>query len=105
MPMPASRLAAGALPTLLLAACTTPPPAEPAPEPTPVAGEGCDARGAQRHVGHVADAATVEAARVEAGARSTRTIAPGQMVTMDYRGDRLNLHVDGSRRITRLTCG
>lgn len=88
-------LFASLLPTL--AACATPPP--------PAAAEGCDAAAAQRHVGRIADADTVEAARHDAGAAVARTLAPGQVVTMEYRSERLNLHIDGSRRITRVACG
>jgi len=35
----------------------------------------------------------------------TRVIAPGTAVTKDYRPDRLNIHLDGSNVITRLSCG
>lgn len=95
----AAVLAAGALLPLALTACVTPvePPIAPLPE-------GCDAAAAQRYVGRIADAATVEAARRDAGAAIVRTLAPGQIVTMEYRGDRLNLHIDGKRRITRVGC-
>ena len=87
------------LAALAMAACAMPPEA---PPPT---AEGCDAGAAQRHVGRVADAPTIDAARRDAGAATARTLSPGQVVTMEYRGDRLNLHVDGARRITRVACG
>ena len=90
-----------ALMPLALAACVT-PPAE-APPSLPKAA-GCDAAAVQRYVGRIADAAIVEAARREAGAAIARTLSPGQMVTMEYRGDRLNLHIDDQRRITRVAC-
>ena len=87
----------------LLAACVAPTPAPGSPLPPPTA-EGCNAAAVQHYVGRTADAATVEAARREAGAAIARTLAPDQMVTMEYRGDRLNLHIDGKRRITRVGC-
>lgn len=99
MTRPTPALLACALVPLALSACATPPPAMP---PT---AEDCDAGAVQRYVGRTADATTVEAARRDAGARSARTLSPGQVVTMEYRGDRLNLHVDDSRRITRIACG
>ena len=85
---------------LLLAACATPathaPPA--------VAGQ-CNADAAQAHVGHAASAEMVDAARKDAGATIARTLSPGQVVTMEYRHDRLNVHIDADRKITRITCG
>jgi len=82
---------------LMLAACTT--PAMP-----PATGQ-CNAQGAQAYVGKVATTTTVEAARKAAGAALSRTIKPGQMVTMDYREERLNVDVDASNVITGFRCG
>jgi len=82
---------------LMLAACTT--PAMP-----PATGQ-CNAEGAQAFVGKIATASTVEAARKAAGAAITRTIKPGQMVTMDYREERLNVDVDAANVITGFRCG
>ncbi len=39
------------------------------------------------------------------GARTVRVMWPGQMMTMDYRVDRLNLRVDHKRLITAVSCG
>jgi hypothetical protein len=39
------------------------------------------------------------------GAGIARWIPPGTMVTMDYRPDRLNLHVDRRGRILKVNCG
>ena len=39
------------------------------------------------------------------GAEQLRVIRPGDMVTMDYRGDRLNVHLTGEGRIERFACG
>ncbi|MDY0957429.1 I78 family peptidase inhibitor [Sphingomonas sp. CFBP8993] len=38
-------------------------------------------------------------------AASLRVIAPGTVVTMDYRPDRLNIETDDQGRVTRLRCG
>ena len=97
-------LLAVAIGSFALSACAMPPTTVP-PAAVPPTAEGCDAGAVQRYVGRMADAATVEAARRDAGARSARTLSPGQIVTMEYRGDRLNLHIDESRRITRIACG
>jgi hypothetical protein len=39
------------------------------------------------------------------GARTARVIRPGDMVTMDFRGDRLNVHLTGDGRVERFACG
>lgn len=65
----------------------------------------CNADAAQAWVGKPASDENVAAVRDAAGARSTRVISPGQPVTMDFRGDRLNVEVDAARMIVRLSCG
>ena len=44
-------------------------------------------------------------ARKLAGASKLRVLWPGQMTTMDYRADRLNIRVDHRRLITAVSCG
>ena len=89
-----------------IAACSsTPAGEEGSAAPVPDAVAGCDAAAAQSAVGKQATAEVVEQARNDAGARTTRVIKPGQAVTMDYRGDRLNLYVDAKDAITSATCG
>ena len=83
----------------LLAACAATPTPEPAP---PVS---CNIAPANAYVGKRADHGVTEAARKATGANSVRVLGPGDVATMDYRGDRLNIMVDGQRVITRLTCG
>ncbi|HYD37898.1 MAG TPA: I78 family peptidase inhibitor [Allosphingosinicella sp.] len=39
------------------------------------------------------------------GARTVRWIPKGAMVTMDYREDRVNLHLDGKGKVVRVACG
>lgn len=88
------------LPVLLLAACAS----QPAP-PAPPLAMACDAAPAQRFVGQPATAANVEAARQAAGARTVRSLKPGQPMTMDYRGDRLNVLQDAAGKIDKISCG
>ena len=72
---------------LLAAGCATAtPPAEPA-----AAGK-CDASKAQALIGRSRSAETGAEALRLSGAKALRWIAPGTMVTMDYREDRLNIH-------------
>lgn len=65
----------------------------------------CRAEAAQRFIGQSSDRATVQAAVAASGAKTVRVIEPGMMVTMDYRGDRLNIRVDADGRIVAVTCG
>jgi hypothetical protein len=44
-------------------------------------------------------------ARRASGAATTRRIAPGQVYTMDFRPDRLNLELDGRGIVRRIRCG
>lgn len=91
-----------ALPLLLvLAGCAI----APAPAPVDPGGGACNAAGAQFVVGRNADAATQEAARLRSGARIVRTLRPGQVVTLEYSGERLNLELDANGRVTRVRCG
>lgn len=66
---------------------------------------GCDAEAAQRFVGRNADETTVKAAVAASGAKAARVIKPDMMVTMDYRGDRLNIRLDDAGKIIAVTCG
>lgn len=83
---------------LLAAGCATAPPAD-------AVGARCNAAKAQKLVGRSKSAeAATEALRLS-GARTLRWIAPGQMVTMDYREDRLNLRVDPAGKVVKVDCG
>ena len=87
------------------AACSTDggPPPRPIPLPSP---EGaCNAGPAQRLIGREATPATARHARRLSGARIVRYLRPGQIVTMEYRADRLNLHENARRRVVRINCG
>jgi hypothetical protein len=39
------------------------------------------------------------------GTRVLRWVQPGMMVTMDYREDRITVHLDAANRIERASCG
>ena len=79
--------------------------ATPATPPGDAAAQ-CNAGAAQSFVGQEATEATVAEAQTAAGATgAVRVIKPGQAVTMDFRGDRLNVEVDERNAIVRITCG
>jgi hypothetical protein len=66
-------------------------------ETTTVAGGGhCDAKHVQNFVGVLFR---------RSSAKALRWIAPGMMVTMDYRADRLNIRTDVRNFVTAIDCG
>ncbi len=80
-------------------ACTTVADDAP-PPPGP-----CSAEGLGDLVGRAATAGLGAEALRRSGARRLRWIRPGDMVTMDYSAERLNVHLDGSNRVERFNCG
>jgi hypothetical protein len=90
----------------LLAACAqdradTPPPAA---AQAPVPGTRCDANAAQQFVGQPADAVVAEAQRLS-GAQMVRRYTTGDMLTRDYRVERLNVEVDAGGKVVKIYCG
>uniref|UniRef100_UPI001F49575D I78 family peptidase inhibitor n=1 Tax=Xanthomonas vesicatoria TaxID=56460 RepID=UPI001F49575D len=49
--------------------------------------------------------AVVKQTRRDSGAKSVRVLKPGQMVTMEVHGERLNLEVDAKSVVTAVRCG
>jgi hypothetical protein len=99
------RLAVGAM-LMMTSGCMAPAMGE---ESLPVQGETpgyrCDASGVQSLIGQDATQSLGARALERTGARTIRWIRPGDAVTMDYREDRLNIHLDDRSRVERLTCG
>ena len=87
-----------ALAALALAGCATT-----APE-APIAGQ-CHADSLGDLVGRPADAALGAEAMRRSGALRLRWIRPGDMVTMDYSAQRLNVHLDAQNRVDHFACG
>ncbi|WP_125076462.1 I78 family peptidase inhibitor [Pseudoxanthomonas sp. SGT-18] len=81
------------------AADTGPTATEPPPPPS------CDAAPVQGLVGETASDELVEQARTDAGADSVRVLKPGQAVTLEFNGARLNVEVDEANQIVSLRCG
>ena len=89
-------------------ACTTLPPEPVEEEKIPVYGEtgySCAEGRAQVLIGRTATTELGAEALRLTGSRSLRWIRPGDAVTMDFREDRLNIHLGPQNRVTRLTCG
>ena len=79
------------------------PAAPPAPA-DPLAGP-CDASRLTNLVGRPYSEALAGEAQRRSGARTTRRIRPGDAVTMDFRSDRLNIHLGSGDRVDRFDCG
>lgn len=94
----------------LVAGCaaSTPAPA-PAPVPAPAARTEpvyqCNADSAKFAVGQPLTPQLEAAARARSGAGIVRVLKPGEAVTMEFNGGRLNLHVDARNRVTAVGCG
>jgi hypothetical protein len=90
------------------------PPSESAPAPsaegavtedTAPGADGCNAEPVQNLVGELYTPELGEQARVTAGARVERALRPGQIVTMEFRADRLSFTLDEKGRISAVNCG
>jgi len=75
----------------------------------PVAAEGgsgrCDASAAEFTLGKKASPQLLEEARTRSGSQSARILRPNDMITLEYRSDRLNLNTDANLVINRVNCG
>jgi len=80
----------------------TPTP-DTAPEPPPIG--KCDASQLQSLIGQPLTDALSAQAREDAKATEVRVLKPGEMVTMEFNGERLNLEVDDKHVVTLVRCG
>jgi flagellar basal body L-ring protein FlgH len=112
--MPCKRITSlSLLAVLALAGCSTSAPDKAAtPEKaaaTPAAAvtsDGrCDSDLAKFAVGQPANAALLQQAQQRSGAQTARVLRPGDIVTLEYRSERLNLNVDAKGTVSRVNCG
>ncbi|NWA00218.1 I78 family peptidase inhibitor [Pseudomonas gingeri] len=92
----------------VLAGCANSGSAPAASAPASESGNGnsrCEAKGAEFAIGKQASAELLEQARSRSGAQSARILGPDDMVTLEYRSDRLNLNADSAGKIERVNCG
>jgi hypothetical protein len=82
-----------------------PPDPTPASDGAPVTVQTCDASLAAWAIGQAPDDATVARIVADTHSRTARVVKLGQPMTMDYRQDRVNVMLDASGRIEKLTCG
>lgn len=110
--MPCKRITSlSLLAVLALAGCSTSAPdkaaapAKAAPTPA-VAGDGrCDSDLAKFAVGQAASPALLQQAQQRSGAQTARVLRPGDIMTLEYRSERLNLNVDAQGMVSRVNCG
>lgn len=81
------------------------PPAAAATTTPPMMAETCKADAAKQFVGQAATPGIIEQARVAAGAKTVRLLAPDMMATMDFREDRLNVRTGTDNVIGSVDCG
>lgn len=81
-------------------ATATNPPAEPPATPM-----SCNASKAQWAIGQLADEALLTKVLSDTGARQSRVLKPGMMVTAIFDGTRVNVRVDADRIVLGVTCG
>lgn len=95
---------------MLVTACSVPvaegaqPPGQ-YPEFGRTADKECRAADFSRWIGKPATAALAAEARDAAGAATVRWLQPGQVVTMEYRADRLNIRLDAANKVLSIGCG
>jgi hypothetical protein len=89
----------------LVAGCAQPIPSQGGPAPAPPSVTGCQPEPAQFALGQLATPSLVQEAQRRAGAARARVLRPGQAVTMEFDGTRLNLDVDAGNRVLRARCG
>jgi hypothetical protein len=80
-------------------------PTPPVPQPAPPASSTCDDSKARWAIGERGSDQLLERARAAAGAASARFIRPGQAVTTEYLGSRLNLRLDTHEIVQSVSCG
>ncbi|WP_045884290.1 I78 family peptidase inhibitor [Pseudomonas chlororaphis] len=92
------------LAAVVLTGCSTS-----SPDKEPVVTEGghsrCEAKAAEFAIGKKASPELLEQARTRAGAQNARILKPNDMITLEYRSDRLNLNTDNNLVIARVNCG
>jgi hypothetical protein len=93
------------LAAVVLAGCSTSGSSDKAPAAGQVTDGRCNVDGAQFAVGKPASAALMEQARVRSGSQMARILKPSDIMTLEYRSDRLNLNADDKGVITRVNCG
>jgi hypothetical protein len=89
----------------LLSGCSSTSESTPEPAAVETGHDRCEAKSAEFAIGKKASPELLEQARTRAGAQIARILKPNDMVTLEYRSDRLNLNTDANLVIDRVNCG
>lgn len=65
----------------------------------------CDAGLAQFAIGKQASIDLLSQLRARSGSQDARILGPDDMVTLEYRSERVNVNTDASGKVTRINCG
>jgi hypothetical protein len=87
----------------LLGACATAPAATPVHGMTP--GHKCQTAGTDQFIGAAGTSESGAAIMRASHAAVLRWAPPGYMLTMDYREDRVTVHLDATNTVTEIKCG
>ncbi|PBJ21709.1 Peptidase inhibitor I78 family protein [Pseudomonas ogarae] len=93
------------LAAVVLSGCSSTSESTPDPVATETGHSRCEAKAAEFAIGKQASPQLLEQARTRAGAQNARILRPNDMVTLEYRSDRLNLNTDASLVVNRVNCG
>ncbi|AEA70054.1 MULTISPECIES: I78 family peptidase inhibitor [Pseudomonas] len=93
------------LAAVVLSGCSSTSESTPEPVATETGHSRCEAKGAEFAIGKQASPQLLEQARTRAGAQIARILKPNDMVTLEYRSDRLNLNTDANLVVNRVNCG
>jgi hypothetical protein len=88
---------------LALPACAGTPPRH--SDPLPPSRMTCNADAAQWAIGRQATTDVVARVRSDSHSRVVRILHPGQMVTMEFSAERVDIRVDAHDAILAVTCG
>ncbi|WEL53661.1 I78 family peptidase inhibitor [Pseudomonas kermanshahensis] len=90
----------------VLAGCSTGGNSAGSAPAAPAGNDGrCEASGADFAIGKPGTPDLLEQARKASGSQMARMLKPHDVVTLEYRSERLNLNVDEQGVVTRVNCG
>lgn len=73
--------------------------------PKPAPGVECNSNGLESLIGRVKSPETTAEAKKLSGANAVRYLTPDMLVTMEFRSDRLNLHLGTDGKVGSARCG
>ncbi|GAA4043065.1 hypothetical protein GCM10022281_25320 [Sphingomonas rosea] len=90
---------------LSLAACATAVPGSPYPDGNSRDTYVCSNTMLDQFVGRAADTQLANEIIRASGSKTLQWVAKGSMVTMDFRADRVRVHLDAANKVERVRCG